>query len=175
MTPKERRDRLFKRSKPVLRAIQLRGETGYATDMGILWAAYQKGAFVLPEGLDQQQFADAVEAQLRGYETIWFIEDKTPAFKSGQGPIGLVGIVSHDMAYTLSGRPFPWASKRNVLRGSVAALSKICAMAKCGVAFVNGDTKSYKFLKCLKRYDSLFYVGKTGRESWLFSARGRAS
>jgi len=42
MKPKERRDRLFKASRPNIREMKLVDENGYTQDMKILWGAYKK-------------------------------------------------------------------------------------------------------------------------------------
>lgn len=174
LTPKERRDRILK-NRPNLRELQLIEDDHYGKDMGLLWAAYKKGSFNLPDGLEQSEFALAIQHQLSNYDKVWLVEDSNKAYSSGAGPVGIIGTTTTDLSIEAVGKPFAWATKRNVIRGQVAFLNMVKHSKKCGVLFMRADEKSYRLFKAMQTYDLLFLVGRVAQGSWLFSMRGRGS
>jgi len=68
VTAKELRDRLFKKGRPRFRKAELVSPDGYGKDMKILWAAYKAGSFEAPLDMTQEQFADWILGQARGFK-----------------------------------------------------------------------------------------------------------
>jgi hypothetical protein len=176
VSPKERRDRLFKKSKPYFRKADLVNLDGsYGPDMGILWAAYKAGSFNAPPGMDQEAFAEWALGQARHFTSLWLGEDENKAFKSGKGVVGLVTVNQHDLEVHASGQPLKWATKRNVLRLCVGFLHMITKSNKTGICMVKGQESSVPLLDHLKEYGLLYYIGKTAPGEFLYSVRGRGS
>lgn len=174
LTPKERRDRILK-DRPNLRELQLVEGEKYGPDMGLLWAAYKRGSFPIPDGLEQSEFALAIQEQLSAYDKVWLVEDRSPAYQSGKGPVGIIGTTTNDLAIEAYGKPFAWASRRNIIRGQVAFLNMLKHSKKCGVLFMKANEQSYKLFRAMQNYDLLFLVGRVAKDTWLFSMRGRGS
>jgi hypothetical protein len=175
-SPKEKRDRLFKQSRPHFRKADLINLDGtYGQDMGILWAAYKAGSFVAPEGMTQEQFGGWVISQARRFTSLWLGEDANKAFKSGRGIVGLVGTNNDGMLVTAEGQVFKWATKRNLLRLCVGFLHMITKSRGTGVCMVKGDKASQPLLDKMNGYGLLYYIGKTNPDEYLYSVRGRGS
>jgi hypothetical protein len=176
VTPKERRDRLFRRSRPHFRKADLLNLDGtYGPDMGILWAAYKAGSFQAPGEMDQGQFAEWVVAQARRFTTLWLGEDETKVFKSGKGPVCIVGTNADGLLITAEGQPLKWATKKNVLRACVGFLHMITKSNKTGICMVKGSEETMPLLDHMKEYGLLYYIGKTNPGEYLYSVRGRGS
>ena len=60
MIQKERIDRLFKKSKPVIRPFEFYNGDVYSRDLAILWAAHNTGETHFPKGLKKDEFIDFV-------------------------------------------------------------------------------------------------------------------
>jgi hypothetical protein len=112
MTPREKRDRLFKKSRPHIRPLEPK-------DMGWLWAAYKSGSFQFPADLTQEAFAQYMTAALNG-TAHYMVEDDSRKFKTGFGPVGLVGIAAAGEKIEPAAAVFKWATPKNILRGYVA-------------------------------------------------------
>jgi hypothetical protein len=174
VTPKERRDRLFKKSRPHFRKADLLNLDGtYGPDMGILWAAYRAGSFEAEEGMDQAKFADWAVDRARRFTTLWIGEDESKAFKSGRGAVGIVGTNQDGLLVTAEGQPLRWATKRNALRLCVSFLHMITKSNKTGICMVKGNEVTMPLLDHMKEYGLLYYIGKTAPKEYLYSVRGR--
>lgn len=97
-------------------------------DLKYLWAAYRKGAdfgeAFVPD-LDAAAFRERFEAISSGLSEGWIITADT---KEGYRPAGVIfGAVAPLGAYLVivSATWFPWATKRNVLEGTVAFLNTV--------------------------------------------------
>lgn len=174
MTPKELRQRLFKKTKPVIRRLEIMDGEQYSRDMGILWAGYRSGAFALPEGLDQQAFVDAIEQRLSGFDAVWMVDDKNRSFSAGFGPIAIVGTTTAGLIVEPRAIFFRWASKRNVLRASVGFINMLKHSKKTGIILVRTRRDQMKLPDHLKAYDMLYYLGRSDVNEALYSIRGRA-
>ena len=176
MTPRERRERLFKKSRPHFRKADLLNLDGsYGEDMKILWAAYKAGSFQAPEGLTDSQFAEWIVNQAKGFQTLWIGEDESKAYRSKRGPVGVAAMNAQGLLVTVEGQAFKWATKKNVLRLCVGFLHMITKSNKTGVCMVKGDDRSQPLLDHLKHYGLLYYIGKTNPGEYLYSVRGRGS
>jgi len=176
MTPKLRRDRLFKDSRPKVRRLEVMDGEQYGKDLGILWAAYKAGGFeVLKREMSQEEFLSSIQPVLDSAD-IWLIEDKNKAFpSSGIGPVCLANSISDGLSIVVSGYSFPWATKRNELRCAVAYLWMLMHSKKVGVIFTKQTRKMKNACSHLKEYGVLHYIGKVGEDLFLYAVRGRGS
>lgn len=169
------RERLFKRSRPEARRLEiLDGET-YTKDAAILWAAYKAGSFALPDGLTQEEFAVQIENTLNAFQHSWVMDDDSKAFASGRGPVALVGANTIGLIVEPKMLFFRWATKKNVLRASVAYLNMIRHSGKTGIVLVRTTKNMVALPDHLKRYDMLYFIGKSADNEYLYSIRGRGS
>jgi hypothetical protein len=164
MTPKQKRDRLFRKSRPFIRRYK-------EEDAGFMWAAYTKGGFGLPSGLSQEQFAVALKEVMTAYEDSLVIEDANAGFKSGRGPIGFVGIKSNGWMVEPFVDFYPWATARNVLRANVAFFQMI-RYSKIVMCVVKSLAPTNNLFDRMKSYAVLFPIGRTDKET-LYSIRGK--
>ena len=102
-------------------------------------------------------------------------EDKSSAYQGGMGPVGVVGVNHDGLLITAEGQAFKWATKRNILRLSVAFLHMVTHSKKTGVCMVKADKKTQNLADHMKQYKLLFYVGKTAADEHLYAVRGRGS
>ena len=174
MTPKLRRDRLFKDSRPKVRRLEVMDGEQYGKDMGILWAAYQAGGFeTLKRDMSQEEFLSVIQPILDG--NIWMIEDRCKAFSSGVGPVCIAMSIPDGLGVLVSGDKFPWATTRNVLRCAVAFIWMLIHSSKVGVIFTKQPRKMKNACSHLKEYGVLHYIGKVGEDVFLYAVRGRGS
>lgn len=148
---------------------------GYGRDMGVLWAAYKAGSFEAPEGMTQELFAEWILGQSKVFNDLLIGEDHSQAYKGGMGPVGIVGVNQQNLLVEAVGQSFKWATKRNVLRLSVAFLHMITLSKKTGVCMVKTNGKTQLVADHMKKYRLLFYVGKTAKDEHLYAVRGRGS
>lgn len=174
MTPKERKERIFKKSRPNVRRMEILDGEQYSTDFRILWAAYKAGSFRMPE-LSQAEFIKLMESELGKFEKVWVVDDGNKAFRDGKGPVALVGTNSMGLVIEPSITFFKWATKRNILRCSVAFINMLKYSTKTGICMVRCPRELRKLPDHLKGYDMLHYIGKAADNEYLYSVRGRAS
>lgn len=156
MAPKAWRDRLFRKSAPFIRNIQVLNEDGsFSDDLGILWAAYKQNK--QPE-IDKEVFAKAVVQRLSAYRWNYLIEDTSKAFKSGRGPVCHVGLMTDGWKAVPAFEVFPWATVANRLRCAVSFLQTLKHSKDVGVGEVR--TLNPEFPRKLRKYGVLFYVGR---------------
>jgi len=175
MSPKQKRDRLFGKSRPVIRRLEILDGENYSKDMSVLWAAYKAGSFPMPEGLTQEQFVTEIENGVSGFSQAWIVDDKNKNFSSGRGQIALVGTTAAGMIIELKLMFFKWATKRNILRGSAAFINMLRHSKKTGIVLVRTQKDKMNLPDHLKGYDLLFYLGQSGENEYLYSARGRGN
>ena len=175
MNPKQKRDRLFKDSRPKVRRLEVMDGEQYGKDLGILWAAYSAGGFeVLKRDLSQEEFLGAIQPVLDKSD-IWLIEDKNKAFSQGIGPVCLAHSIPDGLGLLVYGDSFPWATKRNSLRCAVSFLWMLMHSKKVGVIFTKQKRTMKKACSHLKEYGVLHYIGKVGEDLFLYAVRGRGS
>lgn len=147
MTPKERRERLFKKSRPNVRPLE-------SKDMGWLWAAYKAGSFHLAEGMTPQEFAEEMQLALNGTPH-YLVEDENKKFRSGKGPIALIAVPTDGVKIEPAVAIFKWATPKNVLRGFVSFFQwvKSWEVAECEVKV---PPKDRKLLKKVTSYGVLY-------------------
>ena len=180
MTPRERRARLFRTSKPFVRPAMLIHEGGFGEDMGILWAAYKAGSFPLMDsGKDMAGFAKSMIAIAASLHEVAIIEDDNRSFQSGRGPVAIIGIRSDGWRYEPHIDYFKWATRRNILRATIQFLQMARYSKEVGVVILRSlkETSSL-FMHAAKDYGVLNFVGRiphgTARgDEYLFSTMGR--
>ncbi len=147
-------------------------ENSYGKDMGVLWAAYKAGSFDLEGGLTQEVFAERIIGHLISYDSIFIVEDSSPAY-SGRGPVALISVrTDRDMI-----RPdidyFKWATSRNVLRTTVAFFQWVRYSKDVGLCVFGSTSKSRKLYERMREYGIMVwhigngYFGLAGRKECL--------
>lgn len=173
LTHKGRRERLFRSGRPVIRRLEILDGDQYSKDMGVLWAAYKAGSFPIEAGMSQEQFVRAIEES--PYQQTWIIDDKNKSFSSGHGPVALAGTNAAGMIVEVRGVFFKWASRRNILRSSVAFITMIRGSKKTGIVLVRTPKQKMTLPDHLKQYDLLYYMGQSDENESLYSVRGRGN
>lgn len=174
MTPKEKRDRLFK-DRPMVRRLEILDGEAYSADMGVLWAAYKAQSFSLPKDLDQESFVKAIEAFFANFAQVWIVDDRNHSFSKQRGAVGLVMTNTNDLLIEAKFGFFKWATKRNILRASAAFLNMVKHSTKTGVCLVRTSKDKRTLPDHLNKYELLFYVGKISADEFLYCLRGRGS
>lgn len=183
MTPKQRRERLFKPHKPKIRRLELfdtsDGTQKYHKDVAIMWIAYSKRTFPgFKVGLTQSEFALEIERMSKEW-MMYIIEDDNKQFGSGSGPNAFI-IAGYD-GWTLTPHSeyFLWATPRNKLRMAVSFFHYI-RYQKIGVCLVHSLKASTPLFDKLCTYGVLRFVGKVRRgdsrgDDYLYSIEGSLS
>lgn len=175
MTPKERRDRLFRGGRPFVRPFNLYENGQYSKDMGILWVAHQNKPFWdFPE--DKEEFLFFVE-NLSERASLYMVEDKNPEY-SERGPVAFVWVFNDDWQIEPHTEFFPWASKRNILRSTVSFLHMSRLSKAIGIIIVYSKRVSVPLFDKCKEYGVLRYVGKIydgyrDSDKYIYSSRGK--
>ena len=175
MTPKERRDRLFKKGKPLARKLVILNGEGYSKDVGILWAAYKAGSFEFPEGMTQEDFVAAVSGLIDQYGQAWIMDDVNISFSDKRGQVCIVFATIVGLLVEARFGFFRWATKRNILRVTASFLNMIKNSSKTGICIVRTDKDRRNLCDHLKQYDLLYYIGRSAENEYLYSIRGRGS
>jgi hypothetical protein len=159
---KEKRDRLFRVSRPHIRPLELLNGETYGKDMAILWAAYKLGSFGerIEQGLDQKAFANLFITISSGYNLGWIIEDKNKQFKEGQGPIGLILAVYNGWELEPHFEKFQWASARNILKSFVSFLQMMRYDKTVGIVNVYSLKSSKNLFDHVCQYGVLRFAAK---------------
>jgi hypothetical protein len=168
---KTKRERLFKKSRPVVRRLEIMDGDQYTKDLGVIWAAYKAGSFPIALDLSQEDFVAVIEGEFSKFQQMWIVDDESKLFSGGRGQIALIGTNSFGLVVEPRASFFKWASPRAVLRASVAFLQMIRNSKKTGICMVKTDKKTLPLH--LKDYDVLHFMGRCDANEYLFSVRGR--
>lgn len=174
MSPKDKRDRLFRKGKPTFRLIEILDGEQYGKDMGYLWAAYKAGSFKMAGGFNESQFASEIE-KLCSEAKVWMAEDKNKSFRSGAGPVAMLVTLHNGLIVEPRAVHFKWASKKNIVRVVVGFLNMLRYSKKTGICMVKSNKEDVRFFQKMKGFDVLHYMGKPSDTEYLFSVRGRGS
>lgn len=175
---KSKRDRLFKNGRPHIRPLRIYDGDKYHKDLGILWVGHKKSPFVwMKENADQYQFAQAIEG-INKEEELLIAEDTNRHFKEKKGPVALVSMSNDGWKYEPHVQFMPWATKKNILRVSVAFLQYVRYSRKVGCILVfslEGSTTIFD--KCCE-YGVLHKVGPIPNgdprgDEWIYTIRGK--
>ena len=153
MTPKDRRKRLFKDKKPIVRPIADQQGNISPNDQRWLFAAYKESG---GESDDPQTALNEALNTLSQYDLAFFIEDRSRSFRNGYGVVGLVVAMYNGWVFEPHVIWFPWAKKINKLRGVVSVLM-FCRYSKdIGVAIVKSLEETRRFFKVIKKYAPIY-------------------
>jgi len=158
---KEKRDRLFKRGRPVFRPLQVFDGDKYHRDVGIIWASHSKAPFTwIDDGTSKEGFIAKI-LELGSDRELLVADDKCDEYSSGEGPVGLVTVISPD-GWRIEPHVqfFSWATPRNKLSVCVSFFQ--WARYKRGVKSCvvrSTDESVALFDKCCE-YGVLSRVGK---------------
>ena len=175
---KEKRDRLFKKGRPFVRELQLFDGEKFHNDLAILWVAHTKAPFTwLPDGLAQADFAAAIQEIYQG-EDLLIAEDDNRQFKNKKGAVALFSLKTNGWKYEPHVQFMPWATKKNILKATVAFLQYVRYSKKVGCIVVYSLENSLPlFDKCCE-YGVLHRVGPIPNgdprgDEWLYTIRGK--
>lgn len=169
---KDRRDRLFRHGKPLVRPFEP------IKDMWVLWAAYDLGSFkTMPQGLTKAQFRDLVMTVAKAKSSCLVIEDTTKHFKEGKGPVGFITIDNYGWRVEPQADFFMWATPRMILRCNVAFFQMVRYSKDIGVCLVRSLESTANLFKNVKKYGLLYEVGKIPHgtpngDEYIFSING---
>ena len=178
MTPKERRDILFKKSRPFLRPLEILNGEGYSQDLKTLYVAHKHKPFLgLPEGIEPTDFMAALE-QWSSQVPFLVSEDMSPAFE--QGGIVAIGTMAFD-GWKLEPHVefMPWASARNKLTTAVAFFQKLRYDSDVGICIIHA--RGQTLFDHAARYFPPGFIRKVGKiphgfpdeDDYLYSVRGK--
>ena len=171
LKPKDRRDRLFRKSKPFIRRLEILDGEQYSKDISILWAAYKAGSFALPMELSQAEFIEQVEKNLSQYSNTWIVDDDAMVFASARGPVAMVSTASSGLIVEPRFVFFEWARPRTILRVVVSFINMIKHSKKTGIILLRVGRENMTMPNHLKFH----YIGRSGENEHLYSMRGRGS
>lgn len=177
MTPKEKRDRLFKGGRPLIRPVEFYNGNEYHDDIKVMWVAYQKSdCYAIQPGKTQEEF---IEILMDFNETcpLYMMDDYNKSFTSGKGPVGVFQLCGNGWRVTPHAQVFPWATKRNVLRCYVSFL-QMMRYKKIGVCVLLGLKHVVPLYDKCVEYGVLFragmIVGGDPRgDEYIYSIRGK--
>lgn len=178
MKPKEKRDRLFKSSRPHVRPLELFDNGKYSKDLAILWAAYKKGSFPEMPEMDQSEFTEFILDIASQYSKGWMIEDNNSQYKDGHGAIGFMFAADNGWEVEPHFESFEWATPRNILRSVVSFLQMMRYSKDVGVVNIYSLSDSKKFYDHLIGYGVTRYVGKVPHgdirgDRYIYYTRGK--
>jgi len=175
MRPLEKRERLFRHSRPNLRAFEFYDGEDYHKDIKILWVAHKQKRFhEFPEGMTQDEFAEKV---MNYKAELVIIEDDNKQYKEA-GPIGVIWILGDDWKREPHVEFFTWATKKNILRGCVSFFQWSRNTRKIGCILVYSLKGSKNLFDHVCKYGVLHYVGKVINgdprgDEYLYSVKGK--
>lgn len=174
MRPIERRERLFRHSRPNLRAFEFFDGDEYHKDIKILWVAHENKPLPGMGKVTQEEFV--AEIGNTGAE-ILMIDDENRQYKD-TGPIGVILVYGDDWKIEPHATFFPWATKKNILRSAVAFFQWARNSRKigCVLTSVLPDGKNLYDRVC--KYGVLHYVGKVINgdprgDEYLYTVKGK--
>jgi len=147
MTPKERRDRLFRKHRPTIRDF---------VEDDLKWL--RTGLKVSGIEKTDDEFYEFVDDQFQQYNKYLTVEDQNGQFKSGEGPVCLVGAKSNGWLYEPHVEWFPWATNRNKLVCTVAFLQKY-RYQKIGVIRIHALNEDNDFFRKMINFVPLKRLG----------------
>lgn len=168
-----KRERLFRKSRPLLRAFDV------DRDMWVLWAAYDLGSFPqLPAGLNPSKFTEMVRGTVKARSAALVMEDECRWFKAGRGPVCLILVDNHGWQIEPYVDFFKWATPRIKLRSAVAFFQKIRYDRAVGLCLVKTHEKFCNLFNSLTKYGVLRACGRIPQgypngDQYLYQVRGK--
>ena len=152
MTPKERRERLFKGLTPKIRLME-------EDDLKWLYGAYKYPKPIGDEE-DRAQWLEKIQVTLAGYDEAFIIEDRNTQFQNNWGAVAVFPSMYNNWKLQPSANWFPWATKLNKIRCTIAFLMFARHNRDIGVTVINAVNDDKDFYRGLKRYAPIYPVGK---------------
>jgi hypothetical protein len=177
LKPRERRERLFRNGRPIIRLLQFHDGDEYHDDIRVAWVAYSKSTcYSVPPGLTQDEFVDFL-MNMNNAAPLYMIADFNKSYKGGKGPIMVIQISGNDWKVTPHAQVFPWATPRNVLRCSVSFLHMM-KYKNIGVCVVHALKSSVPLFNRCMEYGVLFRSGMIAGgdprgDEFIYSIRGK--
>ncbi len=175
MTPREKRERLFRTSRPYFREFELYDGSDYHKDLKILWVAHKNAPFYgIDKDLNEYQFIEYIKLNTA---EIVIVEDDNKQY-ADQGPIGVVTILNNGWKIEPHVEFFPWATPRNKLRSVVGFMQWARSSRKIGCVMAYSLNESKPLFDRACTYGVLHYVGKISNgdprgDEYLFSVKGK--
>lgn len=177
MTPKERRDFLFRKSRPLIRSVKFIEGDDYSSDIKTLWVSHVQEPWpIMPEGVTQEEFVNRIIEFTDG-KNLYVADDDNKAYANGRGPIAICQVTDHGWKIEPHVDFFPWASPRNILRATVSFLHMM-KYQKIGVCVVYSLKNSLPlFNKCCEygvlHKSGMIRGGDPRGDQYIYSIRGK--
>lgn len=177
LKPREKRERLFKKGRPIIRQMEFLDGDEYHKDVKVAWVAHSKAKFYsIPDGATQDQFVDIL-IDFNRHAGLHLVDDFNSAYKEGIGPVGIVQIGGDDWRALPHVEFFPWATARNILRCTVSFLHMM-KYKKIGVCVIYALKESVPLFDKCTEYGVLFKSGMIAGGSprgdeYIYSIRGK--
>ena len=177
LRPREKRERLFKNGKPLMREVQLFDGDEYHDDVKVMWVAYQQSdCHAIPPGKTQQEFVETL-VDFDNACQLYIMDDFNKSFKTGKGPVGVFQVCGDEWRVTPHLQVFPWATPRNVLRGYISFL-QMMRYKKIGVCVLLGLKHVVPLYEKCVEYGVLYRAGMIAGgdprgDEYIYSIRGK--
>lgn len=177
LKPREKRERLFRKGRPIIRPLGFIEGGEYSKDIKILWVAHtQKPWAFMPKGVTQEEFIARI-VELSEHAGLCIADDVNASYKDGKGPVAIFWIFDNGWKAEPHAEYFPWSTTRNILRVTVSFLHMM-KYKKIGVCVVLALKSSVPlFDKCVE-YGVLFRSGMIAGgdprgDEYIYSIRGK--
>ena len=160
---RERRERLFKKANPRVRAFD------YARDAWVLWAAYDLGSFPMlkadphKEGRFKkpEDFFAYFSAFANSKSSVLMVDENNRYFRERRGPVAMVSLEQDGWKVMPTFDFFHWATRRHRLAAAVCVLNMVRYHKTFGACTVAVGEKDEAFCQHVReRYGLLRFVGK---------------
>lgn len=171
MNPRERRERLFRRSRPYLRAFKVIDGQQYHRDLKVLWAAHRLNPLPGIEG-DQKSFANQVTELSKRFDLV-MVEDENKTRETA-----VIRIADDGWRYEPHVIFFPWATRKNILRICVSYFQWARCSRQIGCVEVITGLESKNLFDHVCSYGVLHFVGKMVNgspdgDTYIYSVKGK--
>jgi hypothetical protein len=177
LKPREKRERLFKNGRPLIRTVQFIDGQDYARDIKILWVAHTKKKwYFLPEDITQEEFLERI-LELSERASFFIADDTNSSYNEGKGPVIVFWAFDDGWKVEPHIEIFPWATKRNILRVVVSFLHMM-KYKKIGVCVIYSLKNSLALCEKCVEYGVLFKSGMIANgdprgDEFIYSIRGK--
>ena len=175
--PREKRERLFKNGRPLMRQVQFIDGEDYARDIKILWVAHTRKKWnFLPEDITQEEFLARIVG-LSEQASLFITDDTNSSYREGKGPVAFFWAFDDGWKVEPHVEIFPWATKRNIIR-SVVSFLHMMKYQKIGVCVALALKSSLALCEKCVEYGVLFRSGMVANgdphgDVYIYSIRGK--
>jgi hypothetical protein len=125
-----------------------------------MWADYQVGNFFFEKGLSNEEFISSTLKLLAQWDSVWFVEDKSSQYASGNGPIAILGVRTDGWRVEPHLHHFSWSTTRQKLRAWASVLAMLKNSDEIGLILLMVEEKHQKFFDRFVKYNLLFPKGR---------------